>query len=108
MKTGSALLMLFIGFMIGIYMQAQHPGFFRSWDENDKTLYRGDKVTITLNDNIQADFYKGCKATFISSVALSQDNVAWVLLTGCDKQLNGEYPERVTAVFRLRELDRIP
>lgn len=107
-STTQILLAVFVGFFLGIYLEAHHPQMFRSWDEADKRLYRGDKVRIVnLGSGRLADFYKGCSATFITSQDLSYENIAWVLLTGCDFQKRGVFKDPITDQFRLNTLERI-
>lgn len=75
----------------------------------DDSLQRGDKVILHLGKN--ADFYKNCQATFITSVATSKDNEAFVLLENCDISKTA-YGQRVlgdtfTEVFSLELLEKI-
>lgn len=107
MKSEVAFYSGFLGFLLGVFMTAHYPGFFRSWDSSDDTLYRGDKVSLHLKGKT-AKFYKNCRATFLASQAVTDDNVAWVLLDHCDFQnyIPGTGP-LTTEVFSLRDLDRI-
>jgi len=103
----SKILILFVGFLIGIAAEAHHPQMFRSWDDADKTLYRGDKVSLHLPEP-HAAYYKGCKAIYLAGQAVDEDNLAWVLLQDCDFQKEfPQYGRLVTDIFSLRYLDRI-
>jgi hypothetical protein len=96
---------IFFGLFLGIYLEAHHPQMFRSWDDSDKSLYRGDKVTLHLPEP-HATFYKGCDVTYIAGQAETSDNVAFVLLQNCDVQKSGEVQPFATDIFPLRYLDR--
>jgi hypothetical protein len=103
---GKLLLGLIIGFLMGISIEAKNPHSLRPWGD-DTALYRGDKVALHLPPQ-HATFYKNCKATFIASVAVSDDNLAFVLLTDCDFQKYDKSFDSITAdVFPLRTLERI-
>lgn len=104
---------LLAGMLIGIYLQAHYPGMFRSWDDGNKILYRGDKVTLHFSQK-HASFYRGCEAVFLASQKVTDDEVAWVLLKNCAFQkpnfdFPGQapmFPPLTTDTFRLRDLDR--
>lgn len=76
---------------------------FRSWDEADSTLHRGDKVRLHLLGSDKF-MYKNCDARFLASQAVDNDNVAWVLLQNCDGKRKGSL---TTEIFRLKDLERI-
>jgi hypothetical protein len=108
-KYYDLLLTSFAGMFLGIYLEAHYPQMFRSWDNSDSTLYRGDKVILHL-DAYKAPyntFYKGCDTWFLASQAVTSDNLAWVLLKNCDFQKDGLAEPIVTDTFRLRDLERI-
>jgi len=112
-----SLALILVGIVGGLvisthFTKKQVSCLFQSWYEaspycSDKYPERGDKMEIVNMPDSKRDYYEDCEVTYLAGQAEAQDNVAFVLLSGCYFQKEGFKGDPVTDIISTKNLRKI-